>query len=177
MEMSHLEARLLGQREITMTSIRNSARARVLGRPLVWRLSIRVQRVSECRPELGESARGPKDIAAIVRRIVPADEKEHFLVFLVDSRNRIKGYAEVSVGTLTTALVHPREIFRPAILYGAAAIIVAHNHPSGGCTPSQEDLKVTERLCCGGDLLGIPLEDHVIVGTDDFVSLRETKQL
>ena len=79
----------------------------------------------------------------------------------------------VSSGTLTTSLVHPREVFRAAVREAAACVIVAHNHPSGDPEPSPEDLEVTRRLRAAGELLGIPLQDHVILGERSFVSLRE----
>ncbi|MCA9573523.1 MAG: JAB domain-containing protein, partial [Myxococcales bacterium] len=79
----------------------------------------------------------------------------------------------VSVGTLTTSLVHPREVFGPALSDAAAALIVVHNHPSGDPSPSQEDVEITKRLIEVGRLLGVPLLDHVVVGEGRFVSLRE----
>jgi DNA repair protein RadC len=78
-----------------------------------------------------------------------------------------------SQGTLTASLVHPREVFRPALREAAAAVILVHNHPSGDPTPSQEDREITERLARAGDLLGIPVLDHVVVAERGFASLRE----
>ena len=83
---------------------------------------------------------------------------------MLDSRHRILGITEISRGTLTASLVHPREVFKAAILANAAAIIVAHNHPSGDVTPSSEDDKVTKRLREAGKVMGIRVLDHVIVG-------------
>ena len=90
--------------------------------------------------------------------------KEHFLVFFLNARRALLGSEIVSIGTLTSTLVHPREVFRPAIVANAKAIAVAHNHPTGEASPSPEDIRLTERLAKAGDLLGIELLDHVIVG-------------
>jgi len=141
--------------------------------PGVWKVAIRISRVAELLPPLGEKAHAGSDILAFSHLVIPADEKEHFLVFLLDGRNVVKGYAEVSVGTLSSAIVHPRDVFRPAIVFGAAGVIVAHNHPSGDSSPSAEDLAVTARLRDVGTLVGIPLIDHVIVGEDRYFSFLE----
>ena len=99
---------------------------------------------------------------------------EEFHVAIVNAKHEYMGTALVSAGTLTSSLVHPREVFRAALLVpNACAIMVAHNHPSGCPEPSAEDLEVTKRLCDGGRLLGIPVLDHVIIGDGRFVSLRE----
>lgn len=102
--------------------------------------------------------------------------QETFLVALLDVRNKLLGIERVFTGTLTGVDVHPREIFRAAILAGAAAIVVAHNHPSGNTAPSVADRALTERLRKAGDLLGIPVLDHVILSSDDpsvFTSLAD----
>ncbi len=118
----------------------------------------------------------PSKVAEILRTFNPySDQKERFMALLLNSRNQVIGINEVSVGTLSASLVHPREVFRPAILVGAAAIIVSHNHPSGDCAPSPEDKVATKRIQDSGQLLGIPLLDHVILadGSESFFSFRE----
>jgi DNA repair protein RadC len=115
--------------------------------------------------------------AIIVHRLCKAvglacASSEEFWVFLLNGTHRLLAYRKVSQGTLTSSLVHPREVFQPAIREGAAAIIVAHNHPSGDPKPSHEDLAVTDRLYQSGELLSIPLLDHVVVTPDDYVSIR-----
>jgi len=100
-------------------------------------------------------------------------QRETFQVLLLDGKHRLKRQETVSIGTLTTSLVHPREVFRPAVREAAAAVICAHNHPSGDPHPSTEDLEVTRRLLDAGRTLGIPLLDHVILGEGRYVSLRE----
>jgi DNA repair protein RadC len=108
----------------------------------------------------------------VARRRLAGKKQEHFVALLLDTRHRILKVSRISVGTLDMSIVHPRETFREAIALGAAALIVAHNHPSGDPTPSREDLDLTDRLMKAGQLLGIPLLDHIIIGRDDQVSLQ-----
>jgi DNA repair protein RadC len=100
-------------------------------------------------------------------------ECECFAVLLLNTRRRIKGHHLVSIGTLDTILVHPREVFRLAIASAAAAIVVMHNHPSGEPQPSEADIRATRDLICAGQLLKIEVCDHVIVGNPAHCSLRE----
>lgn len=118
----------------------------------------------------------PKNALELLRAFRPVnDQKEHFVAILCNSRNQAIAIHEVSVGTLSASLVHPREVFRPAILAGAAAIIVSHNHPSGDAAPSPEDKAATKRLKESGQMLGIPLLDHIVMadGNETFFSFRE----
>ena len=113
-------------------------------------------------------------VAAMLRPLLEDEVVEVFVVLLLNGKHRIFAFAEVSRGTLTSSLVHPREVFGPALRQAAAAVIVAHNHPSGDPEPSVEDLEVTRRLRDAGKLLGVPLLDHVVLGVDGkFTSLRE----
>ena len=109
----------------------------------------------------------------VLRQVLADRPTEEFWTILLDSKHRVLGLAQTSVGTLTSSLVHPREVFGPAIRMGAAAVIVGHNHPSGDPEPSPEDLEVTRRLVDAGKLLGIPLLDHLVCGREAYVSLRD----
>ncbi len=102
-------------------------------------------------------------------------DKEHFFVLHLDVRNKIKAFELVSVGTLNTSLVHPREVFTRAIGLRSAQLIIAHNHPSGVTRPSEEDLELTKRLVKAGDILGIPIVDHIIFTRDSFTSFQEQR--
>lgn len=102
--------------------------------------------------------------AVVIRKLLLDQDREHFVVMCMDGKNTIIGISTVSIGSLTMAIVHPREVFKPAILMSAAGIIMAHNHPSGDPTPSPEDNELTRRLVKGSKLLGITILDHVIVG-------------
>jgi DNA repair protein RadC len=100
-------------------------------------------------------------------------KKEHFLAFYLDAQNKLIERQIISIGTLNASLVHPREVFEPAITLHAASIIVAHNHPSGDIKPSDDDLAITKRLIEAGKILGIELVDHIIFSESGFLSLRD----
>ncbi|MBI3420446.1 MAG: DNA repair protein RadC [Candidatus Sungbacteria bacterium] len=108
---------------------------------------------------------------------IRSHKKEHFVVFFLDTRNQEIRRELISVGTLNANLVHPREVFEPAISHAAAQVIVAHNHPSGDPEPSEQDIAITKRLAHAGVILGIDLLDHVIVSDAGFVSLKSRKAL
>ena len=114
----------------------------------------------------------PKEVARRARSSVKDWRKECFFTLYVDSRNRLIGETEVSVGCLDTTLAHPREVFERAIRAGAANVIVVHNHPSGDPTPSDDDIRLTRRLVEAGKILGIRLLDHVVVSRDSHYSFR-----
>lgn len=122
----------------------------------------------------GESIRGAKSVAEVMLPVLQDEVVEVFAVLLLNGKHRVVGIAEVSRGTLTTTLVHPREVFGPALRLASAAVIVVHNHPSGDPEPSVDDIEVTRRLIEVGRVLGVPLLDHVIVGENGrYTSLRE----
>lgn len=123
-----------------------------------------------------KTVRSPRDGADIIKTVLNTDElpNEHFIMLSLSSKNEVIGFHTIFVGTLNASIVHPREIFQQALLNNAASIIVAHNHPSGDPTPSQEDISITRRLVEAGKILGIELLDHLILGHGDkFVSLKE----
>lgn len=114
----------------------------------------------------------PKDVWDLLKDIRD-HKKEHFVIFYLDSRNQKIQQEIISVGTLNANLVHPREVFEPAIKNLAAQVIVAHNHPSGDPEPSQDDLIVTKRLIEAGKILGIEVLDHVVISKNGYISLKE----
>lgn len=124
----------------------------------------------------GPRIRGSRSVAELLADIAGA-EQEFAVVLLLDSKHRVLRRVLSGVGTLAEVGVHPREVFREAVRQPAAAIIFAHNHPSGDPEPSAEDLVLTARLRDAGVLLGIPLLDHVIVAADGFVSLADRGML
>lgn len=120
----------------------------------------------------GPTCSSPEEAYALLSGL--GDErKEHFVALLLDARRRVISKELISIGTLTSSLVHPRELFLPAITASAAAIVVAHNHPSGDPEPSPEDLALTRRLRQAGEIVGIELLDHVIVAGGRYVSLKQ----
>ncbi len=120
----------------------------------------------------GAAIRTAEEAIAAARRELAGKRKEHFVLLLLDTRHRIFKTAAVSIGSLDASIVHPRETFLEAIQAQAAAIILAHNHPSGDPSPSPEDLELTHRFIECGQILGIPVLDHVIVGAERSISLK-----
>jgi len=114
---------------------------------------------------------GPEDAWRHLAPLVGGSERERFGVLCLDRKHGVLRAEVVAVGSLDAVIVHPREVFRPAVRAGASAVVVAHNHPSGDPTPSPEDHALTRRLSEAGTLLGIPLLDHLVVGRAGFVSL------
>ena len=114
----------------------------------------------------------PDAVAEIFKTYLDGADREHFCIALLDRKGHILGINTVSIGSLSSSIVHPREVFKPAIVIGAASIILCHNHPSGDTTPSKEDLEVTNRLIEAGKIMGIEILDHVIIGDDSFCSLK-----
>ena len=106
-------------------------------------------------------------------RLINKGRQEEFHVVTLDTKHRMIGSHRITVGTLDASLVHPREVFRPAIKDSSSAILLAHNHPSGDPTPSREDRMVTERITDAGGLLGITVLDHIVLGRENCVSVRE----
>ena len=119
------------------------------------------------------SIRSPKDVSHYIMEDMRYLKQEHFIALLLNTKNQIIGKETVTVGTLNSSLVHPREVFKPAIKKSSSAIIVVHNHPSGDPTPSKEDIDVTNRLIKAGELLGIDVLDHIVIGDNAYISLKE----
>jgi len=144
------------------------ARARRLlaAMELGWRANLPV-------PTEGLAVKRPEDLHPLLRREFQGLDRERFLALYLDTRHRLRGGDTVSVGTLNASLVHPREVFKNAIGMSAAAVIVAHNHPSGCSQPSSDDLELTARLDRCAEVLGIPLLDHLVAGDAEIVSIRE----
>ena len=114
----------------------------------------------------------PADVDRLLRGRIANLDRENFVVVLLNTKNEVNEISTVSVGTLSASLVHPREVFKPAIRASAASVILAHNHPSGKVEPSTEDREVTRRLTEAAEILGIEVLDHVIVG-DSYFSMKE----
>jgi DNA repair protein RadC len=114
----------------------------------------------------------PEDVAGLVTGRLKGKKKEYFLAIMLDTRSQLIRVAEISVGSLDASVVHPREVFREAISASAASVIFAHNHPSGDPTPSEDDIKLTKRLAEAGDITGIDVLDHIIIGDNKYLSLK-----
>jgi DNA repair protein RadC len=116
--------------------------------------------------------KSPEDAAAAVRGLVKGKKREHFIVLCLDTRNRLIGRRTVSIGSLDTSIVHPREVLKEAVSSSAASVILVHNHPSGDPEPSKEDIELTKRLVKAGEIIGIEVLDHVIVCDSACLSLK-----
>lgn len=121
--------------------------------------------------------RSPQDVATLLSPEMKDLDREYFKVILLNTKNSILCIETIAIGSLNAAIVHPREIFKIACLHSAAGIIIVHNHPSGNPDPSREDADLTCRFAKCGELMGIDLIDHVIIGGDSFVSMREKGML
>lgn len=121
----------------------------------------------------GEPIKSARDVFEYVSQRLITNQQEHFMILLLDSKNRIVKDEVISIGTLNASIIHPREVFKLAIRENANSIILVHNHPSGDPEPSAEDEQITEKLFEAGELLNIKVLDHVIVGKDKFWSFKE----
>ena len=115
----------------------------------------------------------PSDAYEMIKEQLEDLDREQFIIACLNTKNEPTNITVVSVGSLNKAIVHPREVFKTAILSNAASIMAFHNHPSGETTPSQQDIQLTNRLYEAGELLGIKLLDHLIIGDGTFTSLKE----
>ena len=114
----------------------------------------------------------PDEVANLVRGRLKGKKKEYFLALLLDTRSQLIKVSEISVGSLDTSIVHPREVFKEAISASAASVIFVHNHPSGDPEASEDDIKLTRRLAEAGEIMGIDVLDHVIIGDRSYLSLK-----
>lgn len=120
----------------------------------------------------------PKDAAGLGQRFLEEADREQVIVCCLDNKNAPINLNVVSMGTLNTSLIHPREVFKTAIMSNAASIVLFHNHPSGDPEPSQEDISITKRIADAGTLMGIELLDHIIIGLEGrYLSLKEQGHL
>ena len=130
------------------------------------------RRINRGNPEYPQ-IKNPGDVADFLLERMGHYQQEHFIILLLNTKNRIYKEEEISVGTIDSSLVHPREVFNPAVRQRASSIILAHNHPSGDVTPSREDKQITRRLVESGEILGIPVLDHIIIGGRSYLSFKE----
>lgn len=129
------------------------------------------------RPPARVQLRSPREVAAYLLPIYGGRPIEQFGMVMLDSKHRVLRTTVISVGALDSTVVQPRDVFREAAMTGAAAIVVFHNHPSGDSSPSEDDVTLTDRLVEAGELIGIDVLDHVVLGDGQFCSLRELGRL
>lgn len=131
------------------------------------------RRAVSCKPSKQRYIGSPEDVWQLLGPSMRLLDKEYFKSIFLDTKHNIIGVCDISVGSLNASIVHPRELFKEAIKQNSSQVIVVHNHPSGSTRPSNEDVELTKRLVKAGELIGIQIIDHIIIGIDGFVSLKE----
>lgn len=164
-----------GLRGIANASVEELTRIKGVGPVKAVQIAACVElgRRLEKEPRHRRAVCSPEEAADLLKPHLRDAAKENFVALLLDSKNMVIREEAISVGSLDSSIVHPREVFKTAIAASAASVIVAHNHPSGDPTPSPEDRRVTARLVESGKLLGIDVVDHLIIGDGRWVSMRE----
>ncbi len=153
--------------ELTQTNGIGEAKACIVLAAIELGRRIGAARGGEARPTIS----GPEDVDGLLRNRIAYLDRENFVALLLNSKNEVLEMPTISIGTVSASLVHPREVFKPAIRASAASIIVAHNHPSGKVEPSREDREVSRRLVQAAEIIGIEVLDHVIIG-DGYFSMK-----
>ncbi|WP_410746837.1 RadC family protein [Clostridium neonatale] len=115
----------------------------------------------------------PDTVVNLFRNFLDGCDREILIVCCLNTKNEPTSISTVSIGSLNSSIVHPREVFKTAVMSNAASIIISHNHPSGDTTPSKEDINITKRIKEAGDIIGIKLLDHIIIGDKNYLSLKE----
>ena len=132
-----------------------------------------IKLVREGRAAYSETVTAPAEAAAFFQKHISKSVQEQFVALFLNARNAPIGWREISRGSVSASIVHPRELFLPAIQLAASSLIVAHNHPSGDPSPSKDDLELTRRLVKAGEILGIEVLDHLVIVEGNFLSLKE----
>ncbi len=176
----HMAQRILGEtggiRGIMDLSIGELTRMKGIGLAKAVQIKAGIelgQRLVRTRLPDAQTIRSPQDAADLLMEQLRYLQKEHFVCLFLNTKNHIIAQETLSIGSLNASIVHPREVFRAAIKCSSASVVCAHNHPSGDPTPSPEDIRMTERLCQAGDIVGIDVLDHIVIGDGIFVSLKE----
>lgn len=164
--LSHLSEATLEE----LLEIEGIGLAKALQLKAVFQLSSRMARFAS-PPKV--RIQHPDHAYQLIKDTLEKEKQEHFIVLLQDAKGCLICQELISIGTLTQTLVHPREVFYPAIRHKAASLIAVHNHPSGDPSPSEQDLMLTRHLIEVGKLIGIPLQDHLIIGCQSYCSLRQ----
>ena len=153
-----------------LTEVKGIGKAKAAQIKAAFELSKRLDNSSD--EEQKPAVKSPEDVIKSVKNKLKGKKREHFLVLSLDTRNHLINTHTISVGSLDTSIVHPREVFKEAISSSAASVIFAHNHPSGDPTPSEDDIKLTKRLVEAGEIMGIEVLDHVIICDRDYLSMK-----
>jgi len=142
-------------------------------RTVTWRFKESIELDQELANKRSVVIRTPADVFQNYQSLFKDHVRERFIVFWLNSANKVLGFEVITEGLLNSSLTHPREVFRGAIVSTCASIILAHNHPSGNPEPSQEDITITKQIVDSGKIIGIPVHDHIIFADNNFTSLAE----
>ncbi|MFC1957700.1 DNA repair protein RadC [Chloroflexota bacterium] len=153
-----------------LTQVKGIGPAKAAQIQAAFELANRLEGYSESAEKL--AVKTPDEVVSLVRGRLRGKKKEYFLALLLDTRGQLIKTAEISVGSLDSSIVHPREVFKAAMAASAASVIFVHNHPSGDPEPSEDDIKLTERLAQAGEVVGIDVLDHIIVCDKSYLSLK-----
>ena len=168
--------REFGLQGLAYASVEELSQIRGIGQAKACQIKAAFQLSKCCDGSSGNGAKraikNPDDAANAVRGEIQDKHKEHFMALFLDTRSKLIKWAVISIGCLDSSIVHPREVFKEAISASAASVIFVHNHPSGDAEPSEDDIKLTKRLAEVGELMGIEVLDHVIIGEGDPFSLK-----
>ncbi|MGF7186160.1 DNA repair protein RadC [Desulfitispora alkaliphila] len=165
-----------GLRGLVTKSIQDLSEIKGIGVAKATQLKAAIElgrRISATVPEKRPAIKSPADVAMLLMEEMRYLEKEHFKTLLLNTKNEVLVVDTVSIGSLNASIVHPREVFQNPIKRSAKSIILVHNHPSGDPEPSSEDIAVSKRLIEAGRLLGIDVLDHIVIGDNKFISLKE----
>jgi len=131
------------------------------------------KRISTTKAEETFKITSPQDVSALVMEDMRYYKKEYFKIILLDTKNKVIDIITISIGSLNSSIVHPREVFLEAVKKSSASIVLLHNHPSGEVEPSREDINITQRLIKAGEIMGIKVLDHIIIGDGKYLSFKE----
>lgn len=172
----HILGRFEGLRGVATASIDELSEIRGLGTAKATQIQAMVELGKRLAATVGESRaviRSPQDAADLLMPGLRHESQEHFTALLLNTKNEVLKQKTISVGSLNASVVTPRELFREAISANSAAVVIAHNHPSGDPTPSRDDIDVTKRLTQAGQMIGIDVLDHIVIGDGRWVSMKE----
>lgn len=165
-----------GLRQFLDTSLEELVEVKGIGTAKAVQLLAGIElgrRVAKTTPEERWTIRSPEDVAKLMMEELRYLTQEHFVCLFLNTKNQVIAQTTVFIGSLNSSIVHPREVFKEAIRKSSASVICLHNHPSGDPTPSKEDIEVTKRLMGAGQIIGIDVLDHVIIGDGHYISLKE----
>lgn len=135
---------------------------------------VKIQQIKEGELDIyTDMIRSSKDAYSIISEYLQGADREYLVVLSLNSKNIVNNITTVSIGSLSSSIVHPREVFKTLVMSNAASFVIGHNHPSGDPTPSREDIQVTNRVDGAGKILGIELLDHIIIGDNKYISFKE----